>query len=44
MQNFVFKCSELTPNCNNKNHYLMEKTAKNYFDDFSVVNVCVLQY
>ena len=28
-----------------KNHYLMAKIAKNYFEDFSIlVNVCVLQY
>ena len=43
MQNFMFKCSKLALNLK-KNNYLMIKTAKKDFDNFSIEKVCVLQY
>ena len=34
MQNLMFKCSELASNLKKQKHYLMVKTAKNYFRRF----------
>jgi hypothetical protein len=39
----MFKCSKLALNLK-KNNYLLIKTAKKDFDNFSIVKVCVLQY
>ena len=41
MQNFTLN----VPNCphNEKSPYLIVKTAKTIFDDFTIVNACVLQ-